>query len=571
MADSDADKPDAEKTGGMQRFLSFIEGVGNKLPHPTVLFICLTVVILILTAVMSAFGVTSETATGSYPINNLIGNDTVDIQNPRNGQVTATYINGWQYIFGTLTPNFVNFAPFGMVVVIMIAIGVAEHSGLISAAIRKLVVSVPARLVTPTVVFAGVMANIAADAGYFVLIPLGPLVFWGLGRHPLAGLAAAFAGVSGGFSANLVVTSLDPLLGGFTQPAAAIGDGLLGTDFADTMNIATMNYYFLVLSTFLVVIVGTFVVERIVEPHLGQYEPPQDAEVPEMADQVSQAENKALRRAGIALLAYVAVVVWTAVPVDSDIPLLGVFSVASLPAETVAGLEARYGSVSFTHAPLFSTQIIVSLLFFFFVVPGVAYGRAIGNFTSASLVVYAMEDAARSMASFIVMVFFMAQFIAYFNASNIGVWIAMQGVALLEYLPAESFAGVVVLIFGFVVLSGFINLFMGSASAKWAILAPVFVPVMMTVGVTPAATQMLYRIGDSSTNIITPLMTYFAFVITIGAKYRPGFGIGSLVSLMLPFSIAFLLAWTVMFLIWAVAGLPIGPGSGIFFELPAGQ
>ncbi|MCP4819510.1 MAG: AbgT family transporter, partial [Shimia sp.] len=229
----------------------------NRLPHPTILFIWLCLGILALTAVLSALGVSVETATGTYAVNNLIGNDPIDLQNPRNGQVVASYASGWQYLFSTLTPNFVNFAPFGMVVVIMIAIGVAEHSGLIGATIRKLVVSVPAALVTPTVVFAGVMANIAADAGYFVLIPLGALVFWGLGRHPLAGLAAAFAGVSGGFSANLVITSLDPLLGGFTQPAAAVGDSILGTDFAANLNIATMNYYFLIVSTFLVVLVGT--------------------------------------------------------------------------------------------------------------------------------------------------------------------------------------------------------------------------------------------------------------------------------------------------------------------------
>ncbi|KPA22860.1 p-aminobenzoyl-glutamate transport protein [Shimia sp. SK013] len=562
------DANDPAKKSAMQRFLGMIEALGNRLPHPTILFIGLTLFILALTAIFSALGMSVETPTGLYEINNLIGNAPIELQNPRNGQVYATYDSGWQYLFNTLTPNFVNFAPFGMVVVIMIAIGVAEHSGLIGATIRKLVTSVPAYLVTPTVVFAGVMANIAADAGYFVLIPLGPLVFWGLGRHPLAGLAAAFAGVSGGFSANLVITSLDPLLGGFTQPAAAIGDGLLGTDFAATMNIATMNYYFLIVSTFFVVLIGTLVVERIVEPHLGTYSPPESADVPAMPDGISADETRALRKAGLAALAYIAVIVCTAIPVDSNIPLLGVFSTATLPPETVEALVARYGSVNLTHAPLFHTQIIVTMLFFFFLIPGLVYGRSIGAFANGADFVRTMEKATVSMAGFIVMVFFMAQFIAYFNASNIGIVIAMQGAELLEKMPADSTGGLIVLIFGFVVLSGFINLFMGSASAKWAILAPIFVPVMMTVGITPAATQMLYRIGDSSTNLITPLMTYFAFVITVGAKYRPGFGIGSLVSLMLPFSISFMLGWTVLFLLWAFAGLPLGPGEAIFFTVP---
>ncbi len=504
------------KSDMLKRFLDFVEHVGNRLPHPTAMFIWLIGLLLALTAVLSAFGVSVETPTGNYPINNLVGNGSVELQNPRNGEVTATFASGWDYLFQTLTPNFVNFAPFGMVVVIMLAIGVAEHGGLISAAIRKMVISVPAQLVTPAVVFAGVMANIAADAGYFVLIPLGPIVFWGLGRHPLAGLAAAFAGVSGGFSANLVVTSIDPLLGGFTQPAAAVGDGILGTDFAETMNIATMNYYFLVASTVLVVVVGTLVVDKLIEPRLGGYTPPADADVPAMPDGMTAAENRALRLAGLTALAYIAVIVWTAIPVSSKIPLLGVFSTAALPAAQAEALIASYGALNLTHAPIFGTQVIVSILFFFFMIPGLVYGVAIGTFRSSVDFIQTMEKAALSMASFIVMVFFMAQFIAYFNASNLGILIAMQGVALLEYLPAEGMAGTVILIFGFVILSGFINLFMGSASAKWAILAPIFVPVMMTVGLTPAATQMLYRIGDSSTNIITPLMTYFAFVITIG-------------------------------------------------------
>lgn len=558
----------AAKAGAMQRFLDMVEGVGNRLPHPTIMFIGLIGVILFLTAVMSSFGGSVETATGTYPINNLIGNGPFELQNPRNGEVTASYSSGWNYLFQTLTPNFVNFAPFGMVVVIMIAIGVAEHGGLISATIRRLVVSVPAGLVTPTVVLAGVMANIAADAGYFVLVPLGPIVFWGLGRHPLAGLAAAFAGVSGGFSANLVVTSIDPLLGGFTQPAAAIGDGILGTDFAATMNIATMNYYFLIASTVLVVVVGTLVVERLIEPRLGQFTPPKDADLPEMPEEMTSQEKRALRLAGLAFVGYIAVVVWTALPIVSTLPLLGVFSTASLPADQIAALTARYGSVNFTHAPLFGTHIIVSLLFFLFIIPGLVYGVAVGKFRSGVDFVHTMEKATVSMASFIVMVFFMAQFIAYFNASNIGILIAMKGVALLEYMPTGNTAGIVALIVGFVVLSGFINLFMGSASAKWAILAPIFVPVMMMADITPAATQMLYRIGDSSTNLITPLMTYFAFVITIGAKYRTGFGIGSLASLMLPLSIAFMISWTVLFLIWAMLGLPLGPDSFIFFERP---
>ena len=553
----------------MQRFLDLIEAVGNRLPHPAILFIALVGVLLLLTALLSALGVVVETPTGKFPINNLIGHDPVQLQNPRNGAVTQTFANGWQYLADTLTPNFVRFAPFGLVMVIMIAIGVAEHSGLIAAAVRKMVLAAPPRLVTPVVVLAGVLSNVAADAGYLVLVPLGAIVFLGMGRHPLAGLAAAFVGVSGGFSANLVITSLDPLLGGFTLAAAKTGDAMVGTHFGETLNIATMNYYFVVASTFLVVLVGTVLVEKLVEPRLGRYTPTDDALLDAHPGELTPDENRGLRRAGLALLVYAVVLGLMVVPWQSPLPLIGSLSTATLPAEQQAAIVARYGSVGFTHAPVFGTEIIVTVLFFAFLLPGLAYGRAVGTIRSGPDFVHTMEASMRGMASFIVLVFFMAQFVAYFNASNLGVLIAMKGAALLELVPHQTTAGIFALIVGFVLLSGFINLFMGSASAKWAILAPIFVPVMMTVNVSPAATQMLYRIGDSSTNIVTPLMTFFALVITIGQKYRKDFGVGSLVSLMLPFSAALLVCWTLLFLVWAMLDLPLGPGAPIFFTPPA--
>ncbi|MFV0437477.1 MAG: AbgT family transporter [Desulfopila sp.] len=561
---------DERNTNVMQRVLNLIETVGNALPHPTMMFIWLVAILLLMTALLSALGVVVETPTGRFPINNLIGQQPVEIQNPRNGQVIASFANGWQYLLATMTSNFINFAPFGLVIVIMIAIGVAENSGLIVAAVRKLVLSAPPRLITPVVVFAGVMSNIAADAGYLVLVPLGAVVYYGMGRHPLAGLAAAFAGVSGGFSANLVITSLDPLLGGFTQTAAQTGDAMVGTAFSATMNIATMNYYFIVASTFLVVLVGTFVVEKIVEPNLGDYRPGEEAGLAADPDKLSDEEGRGLRMAGLVLLIYLAVLVMMVIPVKSGIPLLGSLSTATLPAAEQAAIAARYGSVSFTNAPFFGTGIIVSALFFAFLLPGLAYGIVTRKITCGREFVGTMEDEMREMASFIVLVFVMAQFVAYFNASNVGVLIAMKGAKLLELVPADSMVGTSLLIVGFVLLSSLINLFMGSASAKWAILAPIFVPILMTVGMTPAATQMLYRIGDSSTNIVTPLMTYFAFIIVIGQKYQKDFGIGTLVSLMLPFSVLFLVGWTVLFLVWGLLGLPLGPQSAIFFTLPAG-
>ncbi len=557
------------RRSAMQRFLDLIEAVGNRLPHPAILFIALVGLLLLLTALLASLGVVVETPTGRFPINNLIGHDPVQLQNPRNGAVTQTFANGWQYLADTMTPNLVRFAPFGLVLVIMIAIGVAEHSGLVAAAVRRMVLAAPPRLVTPVVVLAGVLSNIAADAGYLVLVPLGAIVFLGMGRHPLAGLAAAFVGVSGGFSANLVITSLDPLLGGFTLAAAKTGDAIIGTHFGETLNVATMNYYFVVASTFLVVLVGTVLVEKVVEPRLGAYTPTEEAALDAHPGALTPEEKRGLRLAGLVLLAYAAVLVLTVIPVRSALPLVGSLSTATLPPGQQAAIIARYGSIGITHAPLFGTEIIVTVLFFLFLLPGLAYGRVVGTIRSGVDLVHTMEQAMRGMASFIVLVFFMAQFVAYFNASNVGVLIAMKGAQLLELVPHQTAAGTAALIVGFVLLSGFINLFMGSASAKWAILAPIFVPVMMTVNVSPAATQMLYRIGDSSTNIVTPLMTFFALVITVGQKYRKDFGVGSLVSLMLPFSIALLVCWTVLFLAWAMLDLPLGPNAPIFFTPPA--
>ena len=555
--------------GMLKRFLDMVEGVGNRLPHPTIMFMGLILILLGLTAVCAALGIVVETPGGRFPINNLLGQGRVQIQDPRTGEVIAGFANGWHYLAETLTPNFVNFAPFGMVMVIMIAIGVSEHSGLIVAAVRKMVLGAPQKMITPVIVLAGVLSSIASDAGYLVLVPLGAVVFYGIGRHPLAGLAAAFAGVSGGFSANIAITSLEPLLGGFTLAAAKTGDAMVGTNFAETMNIATMNYYFLLASTLLIVIVSTLVVEKIVVPHLGKFEPEPDLDIDDHPDDLTPDENLGLKWAGITLVAYTGILALTLIPTDSSLPLVGSLSTNTLSPEQFKLIQDRFGSVGITHAPFFSTHSIVTALFFMFFLPGLAYGVVVKKLRTGADLVKTMEDSMRGMASFIVLVFFMAQFVAYFNASNFGILLAMKGAQLLELVPHQSLIGAISLVVGFVLLSSFINLFMGSASAKWAILAPIFVPVMMTVHMTPAATQMLYRIGDSCTNIITPLMTYFAFVIVIGRKYQKDFGIGSLVSLMLPFSIAFLMAWTILFLVWGMLGLPLGPNAEIFFDPPA--
>ena len=405
-------------------------------------------------------------------------------------------------------------APLGTVLVAIIGIGVCERSGLMAMLLKKVALGTPKKLITVMVVFLGIMSNVASDAGYVVLPPLAALIFLSFGRHPLAGLAAAFAGVSGGFSANLLIGTIDPLLGGISTEAAKILDPAYEV-------LPTANYFFMFVSTFVISIVGTFVTERIVEPRLGKYTG--DAEM--KFEAVSPEEKKALRAAGIATIVLIA---------------------ALIPLWNVLGKN-------------FLGKGLVPIIVLFFAIPGLAYGKSIGTIKNDADVMKMLNKSFEAMAGYIVLVFFAAQFIAYFNYSNLGTILAVKGA---NFLEATGITGIP-LILGFILVVGFLNLFMGSASAKWAILAPVFVPMLMRVGYTPEFTQLAYRIGDSATNIISPLMSYFAMIIVFMQKYDKKASLGTLVSTMLPFSMAFMVIWSILLIIWMLLGLPIGPGIGM--------
>lgn len=437
-------------------------------------------------------------------------------------------VEGIRYLFTSAVTNFTNFAPLGTVLVTMLGIGLAERSGLISALLRGLVFAVPQRLLTAALVFAGVMSSMASDAGYVILTPLGAVLFAGLGRHPLAGLAAAFAGVSGGYSANLLLTSLDPLLGGMTQDAAAIIDA----SYAAGMNYA-MNYYFMVASVFLITIVGTLVTEKLVEPRLGKYE----GGIQEEAMTLKPEEKKGLWGALIGLVITIIVIALLVLPLSSPL---------------------RAGEENILDAPFFSSLVPIILLMFF--VPGLLYGVITKSIRNDKDVANEMSETMATMGSYIVLAFFAGQFVAYFSESKLGLVLAVNGA---EFLQSTGFTGIP-LILTFILVTVIINLFIGSASAKWAIMAPVFVPMMMGVGYSPELTQVVYRIADSTTNIISPLMPYFAIVIAFAQKYDKKVGIGTLISTMLPYSIAFTIAWVLMLIIWMFTGLDIGPGSPIY-------
>lgn len=488
------------------RFLDIIEKGGNALPHPATLFGILALAMIVISAIGSAMGWSVEFMG--------INRKTLATENMLIETKSLMNKEGINYIFTSMVGNFTGFAPLGTVLVAIIGIGLCERSGLMAMLLKKVALGTPKKLVTVMVVFLGIMSNVASDAGYVVLPPLAALIFLSFGRHPLAGLAAAFAGVSGGFSANLLIGTIDPLLGGISTEAAKILD--------PTYYVApTANYFFMFVSTFVIAIVGTFVTEKIVEPRLGKYTG--DAEM--SFEEVSAEEKKALRAAGIATIVLIA---------------------ALIPLWNILGKN-------------FLGKGLVPIIVLFFAVPGVAYGKSIGSIKTDADAMKMLNKSFETMAGYIVLVFFAAQFIAYFNYTNLGTILAVKGAGFLE---ATGITGIP-LIIGFILIVGFLNLFMGSASAKWAILAPVFVPMLMQVGYTPEFTQLAYRIGDSSTNIISPLMSYFAMIIVFMQKYEKKASLGTLVSTMLPYSMAFMLIWSLLLVVWMMAGLPIGPGIGM--------
>jgi aminobenzoyl-glutamate transport protein len=503
-----------DKKQAMGGFLDFIEKAGNKLPDPLTLFFSMAGVILLLSLLLSTLGVEAVSPSDGSVIRivNLLDAD------------------GIRKIMSEIPRNFALFPPFAVVLVCMVGIGIAEKTGLISAALKKLVTVVPSSLLPATLVFAGVMSNMASDAGYIVLTPLGAVLFAAFGRHPIAGLTAAFAGVSGGFSANLLLSSLDPMLAGLSTSAAQLVD-------SNYTVLATANYYFMAASTFLITIVGSFVTTRIVEPRLGPWEGTVGGDT--VAGELNQFEKKGL------IWSLVYVVLFFSLLIFLTVPQNGLFR------DAAGELKPFYAS-------------IVPLIMIFFLGAGLTFGLKAGTIKSDKDVSRMLSETMSSLGPFVALVFIMAQFVAFFSWSNIGIVIAIKGAAILKGI---GFTGLP-LLFSFILVTAFLNLFMGSASAKWAIMAPVFVPMFMLMGYSPEIAQNAYRVGDSVTNIISPLLPYYPIIIAFAKKYKPDLGVGTLVSLMVPYSIAFLLCWSVLFIFWFLLGIPMGPGAPVLYSLP---
>ena len=523
MSDQSSHQP-----GRISGFLKTVEWLGNALPHPVTLFALFAAGVVLLSGVLGYFDVSvvdprPEGAKGRAD-NGLI--EVVSLMNA----------DGLRMIVLNLVKNFVEFAPLGTVLVALLGVGVAERSGWLTAVIRGMVLNASPRLVTVIIVLAGVLSNTASEMGYVVLVPLAAVVFHSLGRHPLAGLAAAFAGVSGGYSANLLIGTVDPLLSGISTEAARLIDPDYEVD-------VSANWFFMIASTFLITALGSFISLKIVEPSLGPYTGTLEGgeEDEKQMAPLTLEERQGLWRTLWATLMFAGLIAAMVVP-ESGI-------LRNQATGAVAGSPFLKG--------------IVAIIFVYFMLVGVVYGRTVGTIKSDRDVISAMAHAMSTLGLYIALVFFAAQFVKFFAWTNLGAITAVSGANFLQGIGLTG----PLLFFAFILVCAFINLMLGSASAQWAVTAPIFVPMLMLLGYSPEVIQAAYRIGDSSTNIITPMMSYFGLIMAFVARYEPKAGVGTLIALMLPYSAAFLVFWSLFFFLWTfVLGLPVGPAAPTYYS-----
>lgn len=497
--------------------LNWTERAGNALPHPATLFALFALGALIVSYIGHVAGwEVIHPGTGETVVpENLLSR------------------KGIHRILVEMVENYTGFAPLGIVMVAMLGIGIAEKSGLVHTLIRLLVLNSPKRLLTFVIVITGVISNVASDIGYVLLIPMAGVIFMAVGRHPIAGMAAAFAGVSGGFSANLIIGTIDPLLAGLSEEAAQILDPSYEVN-------ATANYYFMVASTFMIGLAGTLVTERLVEPRLGIYKGDENEQEVTL-DKLSRLEKKGMLHAVLVFLVILVI--------------------------SLIGLIPDDGFLRGTDGGLITSPIIRGVVAMLFITAGgmgLAYGFTTGVYKNDDDVMSGLAASMKTLATYLVLVFFAAQFVAYFKWSNLGIVLAVKGA---EVLMASNL-GLIPLMILFILLSASVNMLMGSASAKWAILAPVFIPMFMIMGYSPELSQVVYRIGDSVTNIISPMMSFFALIIAFFQKYEPKSGIGTIIAAMLPYTIVFFVAWTLLLIVWLLLGIPLGPGSEIYYNVP---
>ncbi len=494
-------------------FLAWVERVGNKIPHSFILFVWLIVIVLIISFLLNKLGVS---------VVNPTNQEVVKVKNLISGE-------GINFALANTVKNFTGFAPLGLVLTMALGIGLAENVGLLSTFMKKTILGASPKLVTFMIMLIGINGNIASDAAIVIIPAISAMIFLSIGRNPLAGIALGYAGTTAGFSANLFIAGTDGLLSGITNEASKIVS-------APEIPV-TANWYFMAFSTLILAVVGTIISDKMIEPRLGEYKGKKQITKQEVTAQ----ENKALRAAGIGLVSYLIIMIALAAPKSSFLR------------------NPDTGSL-IDKSPLLTG--IIPLLLILFLVTSIPYGKVIGKIKSSADIPKYMTMAIRDMVPFIVLAFIIGQFIAYFNWSNLGLILAISGANLLK---ATGFTGIPLFI-GFVLLCAFVNLFIGSGSAKWAILAPIFVPMLALLNYHPALTQMLYRIGDSTTNVISPLFPYFPIILGLMNEYDEDSGVGTLLSLMIPYSMIMLAVWLVIGLAWYLTGMALGPGGLLFIN-----
>jgi len=525
--------------------LGWVERTGNKLPDPVFIFFYLIIALVLFSVVAAMSGISAMHPTA---LDEVTGNaqriEAISLLSPEN----------IQRLWVEMPTTFTHFHPLGYVLVVMLGAGVAERSGFFAAGMSKAVTSAPKTMLTPVVALVAMIGNHAADAGYVVLIPLAGILFAAAGRHPLAGIAAAFAGVSGGFSANISPGQLDALLFGITEEAVAAS----ALDPSWTANIAG-NWFFISVMTVVYLPIIWYVTDKIIEPRLGPWtggataDRSADDASPDPAGETGELASRGLRHAGLAALFVVGL--WLLMVFAPGTPLID-----EAACEAIADADC---SIHAQLAPLYRS--LVAAFFLLFLLTGWAYGRATGSIKNHRDLVEMMAESMKDMGYYLVLAFAAAHFVAMFGWSNLGLISAVHGAAAIDStgLPLPIVLGLMV------VFTGLLNLFVGSASAKWALLAPILVPMLMLLGISPEGATAAYRVGDSATNIITPLMVYFPLILVFAQRWQKDFGLGSLTAMMLPYSIWLMVSGTMLIVLWFYLGIPLGPDAPVGYAMSA--
>jgi aminobenzoyl-glutamate transport protein len=547
----------AEKKGTVQRLLDRIERVGNKVPHPAVMFVALCLLVIVLSAFLALAHVhvttevvsppppaSADTNYPYYPGGSVVPDGAQVPQQPASTEyvphvetiAVKNLLNpsGIRFIFTSFVENFNNFSAVGVIIIAMIGVGLAEEAGLIGALIRKIVKVAPAATLTFIIVLAGMISSVASDAGYLVLVPLGAVVFRSVGRNPIAGIAAAFAGVSAGFGVNFLITPVDGIVTEITNESIHLVDPNL------TISV-THNLYWGIGATLFVTIVITLVAELWVGRQLGRFDDSEMSEeaagsVEELSQEAQRAEARGLRWSLYGMAGVLVVILAALLPPGAPLrnPDTGAF---------------------FRDSPFMDSLIVIIMLIF--LVSGWAYGRGAGTITTTNGAIAAITKSLSGLGGLIFIFVLIAQFLAYFNYSNIAQVIAVQ---LSDVLERASIP-IPLLLIGLVLLVFVVDILLPGVIPKWSILAPIFIPLFLRLGVGPATVIAGYRVGDGPVNVVTPLMVYLAFVVLQVQRWRKSAGIGTVVAMMLPYTLVLIVAWTAFYILWYVIGIPWGPNA----------